>query len=175
VERSDTPGEREPGTQTHVPGVFCPSHSSGPFQRQRQCEIRELFWARLSGTRTQMLLAEANLKAVDSQQRLIADVNDIEAANAEALALNQRITQVLTTTLDAPDPKNDEDAWNTWWYDHLGYRSLTHLGSKPSTCLLDGVDTGVVGPESSRRGTSGLRCAVVSETSGGAEPRGCGR
>ena len=31
-----------------------------------------------------MLLAEANLKAVDSQQRLIADVNDIEAANAEA-------------------------------------------------------------------------------------------
>ncbi len=122
-----------------------------------------------------MLLAEANLKAVDSQQRLIADVNDIEAANAEALALNQRITQVLTTTPDAPDPKNDEDAWNTWWYDHLGYRSLTHLGSKPSTCLLDGVDTGVVGPESSRRGTSGLRCALVSETSGGAEPRGCGR
>ena len=69
-----------------------------------------------------MLLAEANLKAVDSQQRLIADVNDIEAANAEALALNQRITQVLMTTLDAPDLKNDEDAWKTWWYDHLGYR-----------------------------------------------------
>ena len=72
--------------------------------------------------RTQMLLAEANLKAVDSQQRLIADVNDIEAANAEALALNQRITPILTTTLDAPDLKNDEDAWKTWWYDHLGYR-----------------------------------------------------
>jgi hypothetical protein len=47
-----------------------------------------------------MLLAEANLKAVDSQQRLIADVNDIEAANAEALALNQRITQVLHSSGD---------------------------------------------------------------------------
>jgi len=72
--------------------------------------------------RTQMLLAEANLKAVDSQQRLIADVNDIEAANAEAMAINQRITPILTTTLGAPDLKNDEDAWKTWWYDQLGYR-----------------------------------------------------
>ena len=72
--------------------------------------------------RTQMLLAEANLKAVDSQQRLIADVNDIEAANAKAVAINQRITPILTTTLDAPDLKNDEDAWKTWWYDRLGYR-----------------------------------------------------
>jgi hypothetical protein len=72
--------------------------------------------------RTQMLLAEANLKAVDSQQRLIADVNVIEAANAEAVAINQRITPILMTTLDAPDLKNDEDAWKTWWYDHLGYR-----------------------------------------------------
>ncbi len=72
--------------------------------------------------RTQMLLAEANLKAVDSQQRLIVDVNDIEAANAEAVTINQRITPILMTTLDAPDLKNDEDAWKTWWYDRLGYR-----------------------------------------------------
>ena len=72
--------------------------------------------------RTQMLLAEANLKAVDSQQRLIADVTEIEAANAEALAVNQRITPILKASLDAPDLKNDEDAWKTWWYDRLGYR-----------------------------------------------------
>ncbi len=72
--------------------------------------------------RTQMLLAEANLKAADSQQRLVADINEIEAANEEALTLNQRITPILTMTLDAPDLKDDEDAWKTWWYDHLGYR-----------------------------------------------------
>ena len=42
--------------------------------------------------RTQMLLAEANIKAADSQPRLLADVSDIEATNAEAEAMNGRIT-----------------------------------------------------------------------------------
>ena len=69
-----------------------------------------------------MLMADASLKAADSQQRLIADVNEIESANEDALALNQRITPILTTAVDAPDLKNDEDAWKTWWYEHLGYR-----------------------------------------------------
>ena len=49
--------------------------------------------------RTQMLLAEANIKAADSQQRLLADVSDIEAANAEAEAINGRITPILTSSL----------------------------------------------------------------------------
>ena len=82
-----------------------------PSGKLRQIEIR-----------TQMLLADANLKAADSQQRLITDVDEIEAANEDALALNQRITPILTTAVDAPDLKNDEDAWKTWWYEHLGYR-----------------------------------------------------
>jgi hypothetical protein len=71
--------------------------------------------------RTQEMLAEANLKAAVSQQRMIADIRDIETMNARSNAMNEWVSTVLRSTADAPDLKNDEDAWHTWWYDKLGY------------------------------------------------------
>ena len=68
------------------------------------------------------MLAEAQLKAVSSQQRLIADVVDIEMFNSQAAALNERIIPVLQNTVQAPDLKDDENAWHVWWYDQIGYR-----------------------------------------------------
>jgi hypothetical protein len=75
-------------------------------------------------TRTQNLIAEANFKAIVSQQRLISDVTTIETTNAQAAALNERITPVLKQTLDAPAQlkDSDEDGWHTWWYDKIGYK-----------------------------------------------------
>jgi hypothetical protein len=86
----------------------------GPVQRAADLEAIE--------ARTARQIADANLKAVASQQRLIADVNDIEAANAVTTACNARIASVLRATLGGPDSADDEDGWNQWWYDRLGYR-----------------------------------------------------
>jgi hypothetical protein len=73
--------------------------------------------------KTAGMLAEANLKAVVAQQRMMADVADIEASNAEATMTNPRIAAVLQGALDAPpELKDDEDAWHKWWYDKVGYR-----------------------------------------------------
>jgi hypothetical protein len=74
--------------------------------------------------RTMQMIAEANLKAADSQQRLICDVEAIEATNKQAAACNAQITHVLRSTVDAPAglKDDDENGWHTWWYDKLGYR-----------------------------------------------------
>ncbi len=72
--------------------------------------------------RTALLIAAANLRAEAAQQRLAADVNEIEAANRRAEAENPRIIQVLRDAAGAPpDLKADEESCNVWWYDALGY------------------------------------------------------
>ncbi|MDR3637558.1 MAG: polymorphic toxin-type HINT domain-containing protein, partial [Isosphaeraceae bacterium] len=71
--------------------------------------------------RTAELLAMAQLKASVAQDRLIADIGDIETSNAQAVALNRQVQYVLTEALDAPDLKDDENGWHAWWYDQLGY------------------------------------------------------
>jgi hypothetical protein len=56
-------------------------------------------------------------------QRLLAeDVKEIETFNAESAALNPRIITVLQDVAGAPNLKNDENAWQSWWFDQLGYR-----------------------------------------------------
>jgi Pretoxin HINT domain len=74
--------------------------------------------------KTQNLIAEANLKAVTSQRRMIADVTAIEEFNAYSVLANERITSIFRTALDAPSElkDNDEDGWNQWLYDKIGYR-----------------------------------------------------
>ena len=91
--------------------------------------------------RTQMLLAEANLKAVDSQQRLIADVNDVEAANAEALVLNQRIT-----------PSLDDDSRRSRPEERRG--RVENVVVRPSRLPLRPAATGRDSPSTHRRSTN---------------------
>jgi hypothetical protein len=74
--------------------------------------------------RTRQLLAAAAFKAEAAQERLAADIRDIEASNARARALNSRAAEVLAATLDAPDLGDDEDAWKSWWAEQTGYRYL---------------------------------------------------
>ncbi len=72
--------------------------------------------------RTAALIANANLKAANSQRRLYADIMTIETMNADQVAFNQRITQLLTKVLDAPATLgSDENAWMTWYNDKIGY------------------------------------------------------
>jgi hypothetical protein len=72
--------------------------------------------------RTAVMIAEANLKAQVVQQRMAADLNEVEMANAQAEENNTRITPVLEVAAGAPtDLKDDEEAWHVWWYDKLGY------------------------------------------------------
>jgi hypothetical protein len=77
--------------------------------------------------RTMQMIEAANIKAAESQQVLIWDVDAIEAHNAEIVAGNPRVTQVLKTAADAPaDLKDDdENGWHVWWFDKLGYRYET--------------------------------------------------
>jgi len=77
--------------------------------------------------RTMQMLVAANVKAGDSQQRLLADVDAIEQHNAVIAAENPQITQILKQATDAPSDLKDDDenAWHTWWYDKLGYRYET--------------------------------------------------
>jgi hypothetical protein len=74
--------------------------------------------------RTAQMIADANLKAAVSQQRMVADVDAIETCNAQTAMGNARVASVLTGAVDAPaaELKDDEDAWKTWWNDKLGYR-----------------------------------------------------
>jgi hypothetical protein len=78
--------------------------------------------AALEARTTQLLLA-ANVHAEDTQKRLMADVESIEAQNAESAQANPRISEVLKSAAGAPDDLKDgeEDGWHTWWYDRLGY------------------------------------------------------
>jgi pretoxin HINT domain-containing protein len=56
------------------------------------------------------------------QQRMAADLNQVEMANEQAEQNNTRIAPVLEVAAGAPsDLKNDEEAWHVWWYDTLGY------------------------------------------------------
>jgi hypothetical protein len=77
--------------------------------------------------RTMQMLVTANIKAADSQQRLLADVDAIEQNNAAIAADNPLITQVLKSAADAPAALRDDDenGWHTWWFDKLGYRYET--------------------------------------------------
>jgi Pretoxin HINT domain len=90
------------------------SRQMNPFQvaaRIRQIEVR-----------TAETIAEANLKAEVVRQRMAADLNAVETANDQAAATNQQIIPVLELTADAPASlKDDEEAWNAWWSDQLGY------------------------------------------------------
>jgi hypothetical protein len=72
--------------------------------------------------RTREMVAQANWKAADSQQRLIADVAEIEAANDRNAATQERVVPVLRTAVGAPDLADDEVGWHRWWYDRLGYK-----------------------------------------------------
>jgi tetratricopeptide (TPR) repeat protein len=72
--------------------------------------------------RTRELLQSANLKAAAAQQQLSSDIDAIESFNSDSAAVNQRIIPVIQKLAGAPDLKDDEDAWHSWWYDHLGYR-----------------------------------------------------
>jgi hypothetical protein len=83
-------------------------------------------------SRTMQMLLDANVKAADCQQRLIADVEAIESQNAEITKVNPLITQALKSAADAPaDLKDgDEDGWHKWWFDSLGY---TYQSSPPPT------------------------------------------
>jgi hypothetical protein len=72
--------------------------------------------------RTAALFAEANIKAQTVQQRMTADINQVETMNAQAEADNAQIIPVLQVAADAPeDLKDDEEGWKGWWNDKLGY------------------------------------------------------
>ena len=92
-------------------------------------KFREMY-----NNRWRELIAVANLKAADSEQRLLADLESIWRSNTVALAVNAGIGAVLTATLDAPDMKNDEFAWNRWWYDGVGYR---YDRPEPTTTVIN--------------------------------------
>lgn len=72
--------------------------------------------------RTARMLAAANLKAQVARQRLVADINDIEQANAKTRSIDEHVLPVLMGSLGAPDVKEDEDALQIWYYDRIGYR-----------------------------------------------------
>ena len=84
-------------------------------------EMQQAALANAEG-QTAPLAAQANFKAATSQQRLVEDVREIEAANAEVAGLNAKVADVLQAALGAPDLKDDENAWNVWWNDKLGYK-----------------------------------------------------
>jgi hypothetical protein len=71
--------------------------------------------------RTQQLLLDADIKAAAAQQQLAADVTQVEWSNAQATQVNSWAADVLKEAIGAPDLKDDEDAWQTWWYDRVGY------------------------------------------------------
>ena len=72
--------------------------------------------------RTQQFLAEAGIKAEAAQRQLIADIQQVESMNAQATQVNAWASDVLKETAGAPDTLSyDEDAWQTWWYDSVGY------------------------------------------------------
>ncbi len=77
---------------------------------------------RAAEIRTAQWIARANIEAQVVQQRMMADVNDIEVSNAQIKATNARVISILREALDAPVLGDDEDAWHLWWYEKIGYR-----------------------------------------------------
>ncbi len=71
--------------------------------------------------RTAALIAAANLSAVATQEWLAADIRDLDKTNAEAVAVNARVSQVLRDSFGAPNLKDDEIAWHRWYFDRIGY------------------------------------------------------
>jgi hypothetical protein len=72
--------------------------------------------------RTAGMIAAANIKAQVVQQRMVADLKEVELLNEQAEENNARIAPVLQVAADAPaDLKDDEERWHVWWYDTLGY------------------------------------------------------
>lgn len=82
-------------------------------------EIAEI---RAIEARTAELVARANFTAAALQQRLAADVQDIEIYNASAAFSRERVIPVLEGATGADGIKSDEDSWRVWWYDRIGYR-----------------------------------------------------
>jgi Pretoxin HINT domain len=91
-------------------------------QMQNENPIQREFDLQQIEVRTAAILAEAKFNAASAQQRLATDIRDIENANAQAQVQNDRIAGTLKDTLNAPDFKDDEDKWQTWWYEQIGYR-----------------------------------------------------
>jgi tetratricopeptide (TPR) repeat protein len=73
--------------------------------------------------KTAEMLAAAQIKAAAAREWMLADMRDIESNNSTSAFLNDRISSVLHETLQAPlTLGSDEDAWNSWWYEQMGYR-----------------------------------------------------
>ncbi len=74
--------------------------------------------------RTAAMLADAQIKAEIARERLAADIRDIEIANAQGEMINQRAETALRIAMEAPASLgvDDEDGWNSWYYDRIGYR-----------------------------------------------------
>ena len=74
--------------------------------------------------RTQKFLLDANIKAAVAQETMMADVREIERGNAQTKQVNSWVADVLGETQSVPDlkDKDDEDSWQSWWYDQVGYR-----------------------------------------------------
>jgi hypothetical protein len=84
-------------------------------------EVRDLA---MIEARTVEILAEAQFKAALARERLAADIRDIELLNNRAAVLNPRIIAILQQVAHASDLPAEEDIWQTWWYDQLGYRYI---------------------------------------------------
>jgi hypothetical protein len=86
--------------------------------------------------RTAGLIALAKIKVQVVQQRMAADVNQVEMLNAQAEADNARVIPVLQAAAGAPaDLKESQESWNVWWYDTLGYR----YQSSPKVTFVEDV------------------------------------
>lgn len=82
-------------------------------------EIAEI---RAIEARTAELVARANFTAAVLEQRLAADLRDIEIYNASAAFSRERVIPVLEGVTGADGIQSDEDSWHVWWYDRIGYR-----------------------------------------------------
>lgn len=78
-------------------------------------------------------LSEAQRVAESSQKALEADVAAIEAENAAARKLNERVLTILTATTGG-DLGPDRESWMSWWSDRQGYAFVVppSPGAKPT-------------------------------------------
>jgi hypothetical protein len=78
-------------------------------------QLRDLFWLE---QRTAFFLETARQTA---QRALVNDIRAIESLNAQVRRANAPVVRVLQETT-GQSIDDDPDAWNTWWFDQLGYR-----------------------------------------------------
>jgi hypothetical protein len=72
--------------------------------------------------RTAELIALANFKAVAAQQRLAADIDELEWTNAENRRVADTVGALLRETAAAPDGLGDDEAaWHRWYFERVGY------------------------------------------------------